>query len=153
MDVKDNRSKPALQFAIRPLQKNDMKQVVTLLKENMSAFEPDMAEYEAIWTRYNSQQNMHGFVAVVDGVIAGYASIFIEIKIRGGHVGHIEDIVTTAAHRRQGIGTKLLQTLLQVAKETSCYKVSGAIQPYNMKFYNSAGYRADGISISQMVEK
>lgn len=58
--------------------------------------------------------------------------------------GLIENVVTHAAYRQKGIGTKLLRYTLQLAWEKNCYKVmllTGSKREETLRFYEQAGFR------------
>ena len=57
--------------------------------------------------------------------IIASGTIVIEPKIirYGKNVGHIEDIVVIRNMRGQGISTKIISNLKNIAKELNCYKV------------------------------
>ena len=63
-------------------------------------------------------------VAELDGKIVGSTTLLIEQKFihEGGFVGHIEDVVVKKEFEGQGIGMKLVLSLLDVANEKKCYK-------------------------------
>lgn len=57
----------------------------------------------------------HGFVASVEGNVAGYA-----LSRRTDDVCDIVRVAVSAAFRRQGLGTALVQALLEQARVESC---------------------------------
>jgi GNAT superfamily N-acetyltransferase len=57
--------------------------------------------------------------------------------------GLIENVVTRAEVRQQGIGTQLLRHALQIAWEKDCYKVlllTGSKREEVLRFYEGAGF-------------
>ena len=58
-------------------------------------------------------------VAEMDGMVVGSTTLLIEQKFihKGGLVGHIEDVVVKKEFEGQGIGMKLVKSLLDVAKQ------------------------------------
>ena len=78
---------------IRTVERGDLKAVIDLL-QSMSEFKPLKSNLLPIWNSVSKQSNVHSLVAVVDEQIVGYGSIVIETKIRGGKMGHVEDIVS-----------------------------------------------------------
>ena len=127
----------------RSIRFEDMKVVIRLLKL-ISDFVPGESEYEKIWKEYSEQNNVFGVVAELDGKVVGYGSIFIETKIRGGRVGHVEDIVCSSDKQRQGIGSKILDKLFEISKKENCYRCSLVRKPQNKIFYNLNHYEDDG---------
>ena len=84
---------------IRPLKQADMETVVELLQSN-SIYRPNSEDFDIIWQKFSQQQNLHVFVVTKNDIVVGYGCLFVEVKIRGGTRGHIEDIVTDQNYRR-----------------------------------------------------
>ena len=87
------------------------------------------------------------FLAETDGVLVGSCALAVIPGLTRGArpFGVIENVVTHAAHRRQGIGTTLLQHAVSCAWERRCYKVmllTGSKRPEMLRFYDSAGFQA-----------
>jgi hypothetical protein len=65
---------------------------------------PDESEWPEIVNRFLIQGHVRSYVAV-DALgseppqVIGFASISFETKVRGGVIGHIEDVVVDAIHR------------------------------------------------------
>ena len=82
-------------------------------------------------------------VAEFDGKIVGSATLLIEQKFihEGGIVGHIEDVVVKKELEGQGIGMKLVLSLLDVAKERKCYKTNLNCENALISFYEKIGFK------------
>ena len=82
-------------------------------------------------------------VAEFDGKIVGSATLLIEQKFihEGGIVGHIEDVVVKKELEGQGIGMKLVLSLLDVAKERKCYKTILNCENGLISFYEKIGFK------------
>jgi GNAT superfamily N-acetyltransferase len=67
---------------------------------------------------------------------------------RGGRpYGVIENVVTHADHRRQGLGRKVLEHAIALAWRADCYKVhlaTGSTRESTLRFYESAGFQRGG---------
>ena len=127
----------------RSIRFEDMKVVIGLLKL-ISDFVPGESEYEKIWKEYSEQNNVFGVIAELDGEVVGYGSIFIETKIRGGRVGHVEDIVCSSDKQRLGVGSEILDKLFEISKKENCYRCSLVCHSQNKIFYNHNHYEDDG---------
>ena len=137
----------------RKVQFKDMKVIIKLLK-SISNFIPNKLEYKKIWKKYSTQNNVFGVVAELDGIVVGYGSVVIETKIRGGRVGHIEDIVCLSNKRRKGVGTKILDKLFEISKKKNCYRCSLVRKTYNKIFYGRNHYKDDGrLSMTRFIKK
>ena len=131
------------------VKKNHMTAVIEIL-QSISDYRPDEKDYDQIWDEFQSQTNYFGLVALDEKVdVVGYGSIFIERKIRGGKMGHIEDIAVHPDFRKKGIGKLLINALYQISQEEKCYKVSLSCKEKNLSFYQKCDFVIDGISLSK----
>ena len=82
-------------------------------------------------------------VAELDGKIVGSTTLLIEQKFihEGGFVGHIEDVVVKKEFEGQGIGMKLVLSLLDVANEKKCYKTILNCEDKLIPFYEKIGFK------------
>ena len=82
-------------------------------------------------------------VAELDGKIVGSTTLLIEQKFihKGGIVGHIEDVVVKKEFEGQGIGMKLVLSLLDIAKKRQCYKTILNCEDSLIPFYEKIGFR------------
>ena len=82
-------------------------------------------------------------VAIDDKKIVGSTTLFIEQKFihDGGLVGHIEDVVVRKDYEGQGIGMKLVISLLDVAKQKKCYKTILNCEDNLRQFYEKIGFK------------
>ena len=82
-------------------------------------------------------------VAELDGKIVGSTTLLIEQKFihEGGFVGHIEDVVVNKKFEGQGIGMKLVLSLLDVAKGKKCYKTILNCEDNLIPFYEKIGFK------------
>jgi len=135
-----------MSLVIRSTLKSDMHEVIELLQE-VSEFRPKGEDCEAIWEMFSSQPNLTTIVAVADNRVVGYGSLLVEIKIRGGRMGHIEDIVSHSEYRMRGIGSAIVNALLNVARDKGCYKVALQSRSGNVHFYEKNGYTISGVSL------
>jgi GNAT superfamily N-acetyltransferase len=73
---------------------------------------------------------------------------------RGGRsYGVIENVVTHADYRQQGLGRRVLTYALAVAWQADCYKVhlaTGSKRESTLRFYEGAGFRRDGKTYFEM---
>ena len=82
-------------------------------------------------------------VAEMDGMVVGSTTLLIEQKFihKGGLVGHIEDVVVKKEFEGQGIGMKLVKSLLDVAKQKNCYKTILNCKDNLRPFYAKMGFK------------
>ena len=138
-----------MNISIASLNKNHMKAVIDIL-QSISNYKPDQKEYLQIWNDFQSQSNNYALVGLDENLdVVGYGSLFIKRTIRGGKMGQIEDIVVHKNLREKGIGTLILNSLYQIAKEEKCYKVSLMCKEHNVSFYEKCDFLIEGISLSR----
>ncbi len=135
---------------IRLIKKNDMSFVIELL-QSISKYKPSKSEYTKIWNKFKNQKNIHAIVAITNNKIVGYGSIVIETKIRGGKMGHIEDIVSHKDFRKSGVGRAILDKLFVLAKKKGCYKVALQCKKHNISFYKKCKYKVNAITMQRLI--
>ncbi len=136
--------------SIRKINRSDMPAIIELL-QFLSEFKPLQSEYSEIWNEFNHQNNVYAVVAVIGEKIVGYGSIVVETKIRGGKMGHIEDIVSHTSFRKRGIGKAIIDALLKIAKEKGCYKVALQCKKHNILFYEKCDYEVSGVAMQHFI--
>jgi len=139
-----------MEIKIREITLLDMDFVISMLQD-ISLFEPKKNIRQEIFNEFISQSNVSGFVYVLEDTIVGYGSLVFETKIRGGRVGHIEDIVVNTKFRKKNIGLKIIHHLIDESKKRKCYKVSLVCKEHNVTFYKKCGLTVDGISMSELI--
>lgn len=142
-------SKGAVQISIEKIQRRDIIDVIELLQE-ISEFKPQMRQMDEIWEIFRSQKNVHGIVAKIDSQIVGYGCILIESKIRGGKLGHIEDIVSHPAFRKLGVGKEIVDHLCKIGQHLNCYKISLQCNKDNLEFYRKCGFDRESHAMNRL---
>jgi len=135
---------------IQQLRLEHMEQVIDLL-QHISAYRPAKHIYTEIWNTFSAQSNVYSVVALENTNVIGYGSIVIEIKIRGGKMGHVEDIVTSPAYRNREVGRSVMMALFDIAIQNGCYKVALQCQPYNINFYKKCNYDVSGTTMQRFI--
>jgi GNAT superfamily N-acetyltransferase len=85
------------------------------------------------------------------GAIVAFATFFFAYYSWTGKALYLDDLYVTAPFRRQGIGKRFLETLIQQAKEENCYKVRWQVSKWNknaIEFYKSMGAEIDEVEIN-----
>jgi RimJ/RimL family protein N-acetyltransferase len=86
------------------------------------------------------------FVAEDDGLIVGRLSIARDQHPASRHVADL-GLMVAMTHRRQGIGTSLLETALEWARESEVRKLELHVFPHNeaaIKLYEKFGFVKEG---------
>ncbi|RKX29206.1 MAG: ribosomal-protein-alanine N-acetyltransferase [Candidatus Zixiibacteriota bacterium] len=120
-------------IVIRDMVPDDIEKVVTLEKQIFSDFWSQSAFVELL-----GEENCGAQVATHGSVIIGY-SCFIIDDFRM----HLANIAVVREHRRKSVAQRLLESILQRAKEDNCEFVSLEVRPSNMEaraFYDKHGF-------------
>lgn len=83
--------------------------------------------------------------------VVGFGSISFERTVRGGMIGHIEDVIVKEFSRRAGIGGKVVHEAIAQAEEHGCYKIILGAETGNETFYKDLGFSAAGILFCKYV--
>jgi len=138
-----------MEIVLRRIEEKDMESVIDLLQQ-MSDFEPTK-KYEDIWQEYVSQNNQFGIVADAGSAIVGYGTVLIQTNIRGGKMGHIEDIVVNESDRKKGLGKAIMETLNDIAAKNGCYKTALQCKEEKIEFYKACNYSVSGTAMQQFL--
>ena len=98
---------------------------------------------EKIFEKINSNLDHIIAVAIINGRVVGSTTLLIETKFihEGGLVGHIEDVVVEKNFQGKGIGQKIVQYLLEIAKNRGCYKTILDCKDDVKTFYEKIGFK------------
>ncbi|MCC5640120.1 GNAT family N-acetyltransferase [Nostoc sp. CHAB 5844] len=109
---------------------------------------PDELKLQEIWHEILSDRKISCFVADMHGnLIASCILVVVPNLTRGARpYGLIENVITHAEYRRQGVGTRLINHALQFAWDQNCYKVmllSSNQRQEVHQFYEKSGFKKD----------
>lgn len=139
---------------IRNIAKADHPLVIQMLQD-ISSYYPDEADFETIWATFNAQPHVHGLVAVAEDTdferLIGYGALCVDMKIRGGAIGHIEDVVVAPDFRGKGLGKMIVRALVALAGDLGCYKVSLECREERKDFYAEIGFVGTGCAMSLLL--
>ena len=111
--------------------------------------ELDAAAAERVWSTLLASSFMTVIVAQAAELLVSSCILAIVPNLsRGGRsYGVIENVVTHADYRRQGLGRRVLMHALDVAWQADCYKVllaTGSKRETTLRFYEEAGFQRGG---------
>ena len=129
------------------LEKRHLHEVVELL-QGISEFKPSIAELENAWTAREANSFIKSFVIEdSQGHSIAFGALLLEQKLRGGVLGHIEDIVVREDMRSSGIGGSLVRHLVAVGRSHNCYKLVLSCGSHNEAFYRRLGFSGGASSL------
>ena len=140
----------AKEIKILPISKNNISDVIDIL-QSVSEYKPSYSSVLETWNNFSNQSNYYGLVAIHNGTVVGYGSIFFIIKIRGGKMGQIDEIATHKDFRMKGIGKLILNSLYDIAVKERCYKISLSCKEFNIKFYENQNFILDGFHLNKIL--
>lgn len=92
------------------------------------------------------------FVAVNDNNrIIGFATYFVAYYSWTGRAFYLDDLYVTEEYRGGGIGNRLLNKVIETAKNQNCKKVRWQVSNWNqkaIKFYKMRGATIDDVEIN-----
>ncbi len=134
-------------FTIRPFEKKDLAAILELIKE-LALFEK--APEKVTNTVELMEEEMHHFQCFVaesaEGEIIGMALYYFVYYTWVGKSLYLDDIVVKASQRGKGIGTRLLEAVLDTGKKTSCKRIRWQVLDWNqpaLEFYKKYGCTFD----------
>ena len=90
-----------------------------------------------------------------DNEIIGTGSLLIEPKLTYNisYLGHIENIFVDETYRNTGIGKKIVEHLVNYAREKLCYRIDLACEDKLIDFYRGLGFNKQLICMSMLIEE
>lgn len=140
-----------MNISIRKGLKNDLPQVLNLVKE-LAIYEK--APLEVTVTIEDMERDGFGdnpifkfFVAESEGKIVGISLYYIKYSTWKGKCVFLEDIIVNEPFRKFGIGKKLFDEVVKVAKEMKVERLEWQVLEWNepaIKFYEKLNSNFDG---------
>lgn len=90
-------------------------------------------------------------VAVSDDEIAGFGTYFFTYHSWSGKGLHLDDLYVKESFRKTGTGKKLLDNIINLAKEEKCKNVRWMVSAWNLNaidFYKRIGATVDEIDLN-----
>ncbi len=140
-----------MNISIRKGLKGDLPQVLGLIQE-LATYEKAPAEVavtieEMERDGFGENPIFKYYVAEVDGKIVGISLYYIKYSTWKGKCVFLEDIIVTEPYRKYGIGKKLFDEIVKVAKEMKVRRMEWQVLEWNepaIKFYEKVNSHFDG---------
>lgn len=134
---------------IRPAVQADFIQIIELFKE-FATFEKLPHKMINSVDRMNKEQDYFNcFVAeTTDKKIIGYVTYFFCYYTWTGKSLYMDDLYVTRAYRANGIGTRLLNKVIEFARQAECHKLRWQVSNWNkhaINFYKNIGAEIDHV--------
>ncbi len=95
------------------------------------------------------------FVAEVDGVVQGFALYYIRYSTWKGQRMYLEDILVTEDARGKGLGSKLMNALIQEAKDRNFTGITWQVLNWNepaLNFYRKFNTKFDDEWVNGVID-
>ena len=136
-----------MNISIRKATAADFPVILSLLKEFAVFQKTPEKVYISLEQMSEDKDLFQCFVAeTAEGRVIGFASFFYAYYSWSGKAIYLDDLYVTEAFRKHGIGGKLLNAVIDLAKTTSCKKVRWLVSRWNtnaIDFYKKIGAVVD----------
>jgi GNAT superfamily N-acetyltransferase len=128
---------------IRTAQINDLESLQEIFRRASLGNAGDraalLANPDALVLNATSVVEQRTRVAIVDGIIAGFATL-----LRIGDAFDLEDLFVDPDFMRRGIGLALMQDAAAIARAQGVKRIEVTANPHALAFYERAGFVAAG---------
>ena len=139
-------------ITIRQFTEQDIEAIYGLIKE-FAAFQK--SEEKLLITIEQLKRDIGLFQCLVaedaDKQIIGFASYFYAYYSWSGKAIYLDDLYVQPLQRKQGVGSSLLNSIVQLAKQSNCIKVRWQVSNWNkngIEFYERFGAVIDEVEIN-----
>tara|TARA_R100001163_G_scaffold64213_2_gene57929 strand:- start:3289 stop:3732 length:444 start_codon:yes stop_codon:yes gene_type:complete len=129
------------------------KNYLNLLDESSNIDIPDFNKFN---DHLKNILNQNSTILVIKNNInelIGSAKLIVDLKLnkRLSAIGHIEDVVIHKDYRGQGLGKKIIERLIEIAKSKNCYKIILQCSDKNTEFYEKCSFKSRGKNMELFV--
>lgn len=138
-----------MNYIIREIKDNDFQQLMELYTHLHEKDIPEKDErVSAVWENIISDKNHHIIVAEYEGkIVSSCVCVIIPNLTRNQRpYAFVENVVTHADYRGNGIATACLDYARDIAIKENCYKLmllTGSKNENTLNFYRRAGYNSE----------
>ena len=140
-----------MNVTIRKAKFSDYPAILTLIKE-FSVFQKMENQVTITLQQMIEEDFFKGYVAETEKKeIVGFTSFYFSYCSWTGKSLYIDDLYVTSAFRDYAIGSKLLNTLIDLAKNLKCKKVHWQVSKWNISainFYKRMGTHVNDVELN-----
>lgn len=138
-----------MEITIRSAKETDYSQIIDLFKD-FAAFEKLPEKMTNSVNRMIKEKDFFNcFVAETnDKIIVGYVTYFFCYYTWIGKSLYMDDLYVTPEYRANGIGTRLINRVIEFAKNSQCHKLQWQVSEWNkpaIDFYKNIGATIDSV--------
>ena len=138
-----------MDLKVRPIEKTDFKELISMFNEFATFQKMPDKMINSVKQMTEESEYLNGFVIENDsGELIGYATYFYAYFTWIGKSLYMDDLYVKPDYRRQGLGQKLIDSVIDKAKADECKKVRWQVSKWNQNaidFYKSLGAEVDNI--------
>ena len=140
---------------IRPCSSEDFNELLGLLKQLWPEKNLDPAALQTVFDRA-LDSDLQAYICATDGEnIIGFGSLSVKNSLwQEGYIGHVDELVVDSGYRGRGVGTRLIEHLIVIAKQRGCRRIeldSGFHRPDAHRFYEQHGFENRGYLFSKVL--
>ncbi len=134
---------------IRPIERVDYKNMISMFKEFATFQKMSDKMINSVEQMNEESELVNGFVIENEsGKLVGYATYFYAYFTWIGKSMYMDDLYINPDYRKQGYGKKLIESVINKAKEENCKKVHWQVSGWNknaIDFYEKLGAKVDSV--------
>jgi len=139
-------------FIIRRAKQEDLQNLLNLLNllNQLSPPQQDqninLEALNQILLKIIQDNNYYLCIFESNNKIIGTGTLLIQMNLsyQGRPYSHIENVVVDKEQRGKGIGKKIINHLIEIARQRNCYKVILNCEKHNTAFYEKSGMKETG---------
>src|SRR5688572_5627589 len=109
---------------IRECNAEDFPEVMKLLQQLWPEKKLDTALLQVVFNRALASDSQTYLCATDNGCLVGFGSLTLKNNLwQEGFLGHVDELVVESDARGKGIGTQLLDRLVEIARHRGCRRV------------------------------
>ena len=135
---------------IRKAKQEDLKNIINLLNQlsptSNENKETNLEFLNLILQKITNNENYFLCAFESNNKLLGTGMLLIQMNLshQGRPYGHIENVVVDKQQQGKGIGKKIINHLIEIAKQKNCYKVILNCEKHNIPFYEKSGMKETG---------